>query len=64
MMDGAIIGAIAGLGTFVGGLVFHAGQMTQRVASLEQWRAELRQDLQRLDSKLDRIELLIRGEAT
>lgn len=44
---------------FALGVVFHAGILAQRVTHLEEWRAELRKDLDAFHAALRRIELLI-----
>lgn len=62
-MNGAVLGSVVSLGIFIAGLIYHAGQMAQRVTALEQWRTELRAELQKFDQKLDNIEALIRGTA-
>jgi hypothetical protein len=54
-------GALVALGIFVAGLVYHAGGLAQRLAALEEWRRELREDMRGLNSKLDEALRLIRG---
>lgn len=54
--------SVVTLGLFVVGLVYHAGQLAERVKQLEQWRAEIRQDVHDIKNGIDECKRLIRGE--
>lgn len=44
----------------VAGVIFHAGQISARVAELERWRSEMRDDMQYIRGKLDELTRAIR----
>ena len=52
------------LGLFVVGLVYHAGQMAERVKQLEKWRDELRSDIHDIKSGIEECKRMIRGESS
>lgn len=60
-MSPAYIAIAVTVTIFIGGLVYHAGQATQRLLALEQWRAELRDDIRTLVEKLNHIESMIQN---
>lgn len=50
--------------SFIAGLVYSAGRLTQRVVALEQWRHEVRDELRDIKDGIEDVKKMIRGEAT
>lgn len=61
MVDSAAIVAALALSA---GIIFAAGQVSARVSSLEQWRSEMRHELDAIHTQLRHIAGLIKGENT
>lgn len=57
--DAMFIGVFVTLALFFAGVVYHAGQLSQRISNLEQWRGETRDDLRTIASTLAHLEQLI-----
>jgi hypothetical protein len=47
---------------FLIGVVFALGQASSRLKSLEQWRAEVRDELKEIRAGINEVKSLIRGE--
>lgn len=60
-MSAAQWSAIAALTICLLGAVFHAGQLSARLAAIEQWRLEMRADLLQIQATLRRLEVLLGG---
>lgn len=55
---------ITGIAVFVVGVVFQMGRFAARIEKLEEWRAEQRQDMDKLYEELRHIRALITGDET
>lgn len=62
-MMGLTQASVITLALFIAGLIYHAGQLAERVKQLEQWRAELRADISTIKAGIDECKSMIRGEA-
>lgn len=63
-MDTGTIAVEVTIATFVLGVVYAAGRLSNRVENLESWRAEVRNDMTEIRGALRRLEALITGEQT
>jgi hypothetical protein len=55
MINYALIGSILTLTIFVFGLVFKAGQLSNKVEQLETWRANIRVDMHEISEELGKL---------
>ena len=56
--------SIVALGLFVVGLIYHAGQMTQRLATVERDQNRVYDELRRINAAIEEVKGMIRGEVT
>lgn len=54
-------GSVIALGLFVAGLIYHAGQLAQRVTHMELWRAEIRADVIDIKRGIEETQRMIRA---
>lgn len=58
-MTGTLLGSYIVLGIFIAGLIYHAGQVTQRLAALEEWRRDVAADLKMIRDGISRLEIIM-----
>jgi predicted dienelactone hydrolase len=54
-------GTYVAIALFMVGVIYHAGSTAQRIAALEAWREEIRDEFHELRTSIEELKDLIRG---